>query len=187
MTYPITHWREATNWQKKIVPNDLQSWFFYPHSMTARMQCVCKTVEIDVLQHHIQIPTYSEMHYLKQPSQHYASLREIIMICDNEPWLFARTIIPLSTLKKTGNQLKNFGNKPIGKILFSNRSTTRSPYQFALINPEHFEFQRTKQATPINCNQLWARRSTFHISGKPLSLTEVFLPAMEQYIKKLTN
>ena len=112
-------------------------------------------------------------------------LREITMICNNEPWVFARTIIPTQHLNSPFNALINSGQEPIGNLLFSNENIQRQIFSFAAVNEKHAWHQHIKAQTTINedepaqlKNQYWIRQSQFNAQSDKLLLTECFLPAM---------
>lgn len=91
-------------------------------------------------------------------------LREIVLLGDGQPWLLGRTVIPRETLTGPDQALVDLGTLPLGRYLFSNNNLTR----------DYIEVGRQKD--------LWARPFTFVcLAGKPLLLTELFLPASPLY------
>ena len=90
-------------------------------------------------------------------------LREIILCADDEPWLAGRTIVPESTLNGPELALQQLGQTPLGRYLFTSSTLTR----------DFIEIGRHAE--------LWGRRSRLRLSGKPLLLTELFLPASPLY------
>ncbi|MSE14942.1 chorismate lyase, partial [Pantoea agglomerans] len=79
------------------------------------------------------------------------------------PWLAGRTLVPESTLNGPEAMLQQLGTRPLGRYLFSSSTLTRD-----FIEPGQVE-------------GLWGRRSRLRLSGKPLLLTELFLPASPLY------
>ena len=90
-------------------------------------------------------------------------LREIILYADGEPWLAGRTVVPESTLCGPELALQQLGKTPLGRYLFTSSTLTR----------DFIEIGRDAA--------LWGRRSRLRLSGKPLLLTELFLPASPLY------
>jgi chorismate lyase len=90
-------------------------------------------------------------------------LREIVLYGDNVPWLLGRTVIPEKTLSGPDRALVDLGTLPLGRYLFGGGNLTRDYIQVG------------------RQNEFWARRSLLRLSGKPLLLTEVFLPASPLY------
>lgn len=90
-------------------------------------------------------------------------LREILLCVDGEPWLAGRTVVPESTLSGPELALQQLGKTPLGRYLFTSSMLTRDFIE-------------------IGCHAtLWGRRSRLRLSGKPLLLTELFLPASPLY------
>ena len=97
------------------------------------------------------------------PSEPRYWLREIILCANGEPWLAGRTIVPESTLSGPELALQQLGQTPLGRYLFTSSTLTR----------DFIEIGRHAE--------LWGRRSRLRLSGKPLLLTELFLPASPLY------
>ena len=81
------------------------------------------------------------------------------------PWLLElqRTVAPESTLCGPELALQQLGQTPLGRYLFTSSTLTR----------DFIEIGRDAA--------LWGRRSRLRLSGKPLLLTELFLPASPLY------
>lgn len=90
-------------------------------------------------------------------------LREIILSGDGVPWLAGRTVVPESTLNGPEAMLSQLGTRPLGRYLFASSTLTRD-----FIDPGI-------------SGALWGRRSRLRLSGKPLLLTELFLPDAPLY------
>ncbi|HBT13030.1 MAG TPA: chorismate lyase, partial [Erwinia persicina] len=88
---------------------------------------------------------------------------EIELCGDGVPWLVARTLVPESTLNGPEQKLQQLGTVPLGRYLFASSTLTRD-----FIDVGHSD-------------TLWGRRSRLRLSGKPLLLTELFLPASPLY------
>jgi len=108
----------------------------------------------------------------------YAFVREVHLMCDDEPWVFARTVIPATTLKGGRRRLANLGKRPLGAVLFADRSMRRSLVEIARLSSGQPLFARA--VAPLNRapSAIWGRRSMFRLSGQPLLVSEIFLPAI---------
>ena len=102
-----------------------------------------------------------ELPLLPKESRYW--LREILLCADGEPWLAGRTVVPVSTLSGPELALQKLGKTPLGRYLFTSSTLTR----------DFIEIGRDAG--------LWGRRSRLRLSGKPLLLTELFLPASPLY------
>jgi chorismate--pyruvate lyase len=105
-----------------------------------------------------------------------ALIREVELQCDEEAWVFARTVIPAASLKGGARRLTLLGDKPLGAVLFADPTTRRGRMEVARLDRRHALFQGAcghRQAPPA---ELWGRRTLFCYRGKPLLVNEIFLP-----------
>lgn len=103
----------------------------------------------------------------------YSHIREITMGCDHRNWLFARTVIPLDTLRGNAKRLTRIDKTPLGKILFGRRHAIRRSMQLDLINPELESMLKFDIPEDL---MLWRRQSIFELKSGPLMISEIFLP-----------
>ena len=102
-----------------------------------------------------------------------ALIREVILFGRDEPWVFARSILPLASLTGSLRHLRKQNNRPLGAFLFSQPQLQRSAIAVARISRDH-----AYVPLDLAANQpLWGRRSVFYLQRKPLLVSEVFLPA----------
>lgn len=110
----------------------------------------------------------------------YGLIRQVKLLCDNEPWVFARTIIPKSTLTGKQRHLAYLGDKPLGAVLFADSSMKRSEVEIASIVPGQQLFDMATSDLKKKPEKIWGRRSVFYLSGKPLLVSEIFLPTIKE-------
>ena len=84
-------------------------------------------------------------------------VREVFLYGDNQPVVFARSVIPKNT--KTDSIMK-IGNKPLGEILFTNPNTLREPIEITFHN------------------DVWGRRSIFIMNNSRILISEFFLDSI---------
>lgn len=109
-----------------------------------------------------------------------ALIREIKMGTGQQNWLFARTVIPLPTLKGTARRISNLNDTPIGKILFGRHGARRTQMTLSLTD----ELPNTVIKMGIVSERaLWQRQSIFEFSSGPLMVTELFLPDCPIYAR----
>ena len=87
--------------------------------------------------------------------------REVILMGNDEPKVFARSLIPLVTIEKGFARLGELGTKPLGDILFEKEIFKRTKIVFA-------KFRNDKKL-------FWGRKSKYIVNNHPLSVMEVFL------------
>ena len=166
------------NWQYHsiqyhVLPRSLACWLLDLGSLTQKLlQKAQGHFRIDVLQQRVQQPRRSEYQALSLNHRHWAVVREAILYGHNKPWVYARTVIPLSTLKGSLRRLHYLGNRSLGSELFADPSMQRQSLELAVINkpylPKHDDLQTS--TSPV-----WGRRSLFFLKNKPLLVSEVFL------------
>ncbi|WP_039055748.1 chorismate lyase [Enterobacter sp. Bisph1] len=141
----------------------LLDWLLLEDSMTKRFEQQGKTVSVTLIQEgFVTVDEIAEERdSLPMESRYW--LREIILCADGEPWLAGRTVVPESTLSGPELALQTLGKTPLGRYLFTSSTLTR----------DFIEIGRHQQ--------LWGRRSRLRLGGKPLMLTELFLPASPLY------
>ena len=99
-------------------------------------------------------------------------VREVILCGNDEPWVFARSVLPLTSLIGPLRHLRKQGNRPLGAFLFSQPQLKRSPIALSFINRHH-----AYVPDEYLCNaSVWGRRSIFSVNNKPMLVSEVFLP-----------
>jgi chorismate--pyruvate lyase len=102
-----------------------------------------------------------------------ALVREVLLECAGEPWVFARSVIPAASLAGELRHLRRFGERSLGALLFSTQGVQRGEFEVARLAPG----DPLLAAHAGVAGTAWARRSLFRLRGRPLLVQEVFLPA----------
>jgi chorismate--pyruvate lyase len=102
---------------------------------------------------------------------------------DNQPVVFAHSVLPRASLKGAWNSLGRLGNQPLGATLFVNPRVKRTPLSYKKLSPNHALYQHatqhlTQKPEVRKPPYLWARRSIFSLSCANIMVTEVFLPQL---------
>lgn len=118
----------------------------------------------------------SESRALGRPQQEIGLVRQVHLLCGDTPWVFARTVIPLPSLKGGLRRLTQLGNHSLGAVLFADPRLQRSPMEVARIEPRQRLYRRSRGTAIPDGNPVWGRRSVFHLQGNPLLVSEFFLP-----------
>jgi chorismate--pyruvate lyase len=165
-------WQTATiaRWQ---VPTQLKPWLQGRGSLTTELLVASAGVfRVEVLSQALANIYPSEQQLLGLKSGQRALVREVILFGCGQPWVFARSVLPLSTLTGRLRALRRLDNRPLGHHLFSYANMRRSEIELALIGRR----ERYLPAAYRTHNQSqWGRRSVFHLDNKPLLVSEVFL------------
>jgi chorismate--pyruvate lyase len=107
-----------------------------------------------------------------------ALVRDVELLCENIPWVFARTLIPITSLKGAAQRLSQLGEKPLGAVLFSDPKVIRGATQVACLLPGQPLYQSACNHLPQQPDQLWGRRTLFYVEKRPLLVNEIFLPTL---------
>lgn len=163
-----------TRWLALRRPSQLQAplqwrdWLMDAGSLTRRLvQFSGGNFRVEVLSQRWAIPTASERKALGMRSRQKALIREVQLIGNDQAWVYARSILPATTLTGRQRLLAQLGSRPLGQMLFQDPTMQRGPLQIS-------------QLRLHNGDTAWARRSVFSLSDKPLLVCEVFLPALLQ-------
>lgn len=168
LTIPPTDWYRslaAAGLRNPTVHGPARYWLQVEGSLTRELQVRCAhSFHVDVIREGFALPTREEACTLNIPERQYAWVREVCLCGDGEPWVLARTIIPLATLAGSGRCLRHLGRKPLGAWLFSNPLWQRGPFETGICHSRH------PAQPPV------ARRSRFYSGDKALLVGEYFLP-----------
>ncbi len=119
-----------------------------------------------------------EKQELSIKTREYAHVREILMGNGKVNWMFARSVIPVSTLRKSSKRLAHLNTTPLGTLLFQGNFAKRVSMQVSLIKADSPILQKFK----INDNfPLWQRVSIFKVITGSLLVREIFLPECPIY------
>ncbi|MBR9828944.1 MAG: chorismate lyase [Oceanospirillales bacterium] len=149
-------------------PRHWRPWLQDNGSLTRRLTRAAQgQFGVRVLSQRWAMPTADEARALGMPRRQVALIREVELLGhEGTAWVYARSVLPATTLTGRERRLKLLGNRSLGSLMFSDPSLQRSPLQACCLS--------AAAGKPY-----WARRSVFRLHGKPLLVCEVFLPAME--------
>ena len=90
-------------------------------------------------------------------------VREVILSGNNQPMVYAKSIIPFSTSSKGYPELEKIGSKPLGDLIFTSDLFIKESRMFAPF---------IKHGDP---SKVWGRKTNYSVQGYPFSIMEVFL------------
>ena len=163
-----TRWDDSQQPLNTHVPYVWRRWLRDSGSLTKHLiQASQGHFSVDSPAPRCALPNVAESKALAIPQRQLAVIREVKLKGCGNVWVYARTVIPVSSLKGRLRQLHHIGNRSLGSILFSDRTMRRGPIEVCKL-------------TDDTLGELFARRSLFFLSGHPLLVSEVFLPALLQ-------
>ncbi|HEY9035801.1 MAG TPA: chorismate lyase [Pseudomonadales bacterium] len=171
----------AFDWQKALpqtVPVAIRPWLLDSGSLTEHLQRISGgDFTVRVLRHGWAKPRPDERAALDLRTQEACIVREVLLLCRGEPWVYARSVLPARVLRGRHRHLRSFGARSLGAHLFANTRTVRDPFEIARLPANALPAAVLADSPAL----LWARRSRFYLDGEPLLVAEVFLPAFQPW------
>jgi len=169
----IIDWQPAHGGILVQMPENLGSWLGDDGSLTRKLVALSKDqFEVQVLRQEVATPGAAEANALKMTQQTPVMIREVVLKGRGRPWVFARSILPMTTMTGRLAGLRTLSNQPLGELLFQDPSMTREPLEAACLPARILS---VPAALAAGDEPLWARRSVFFLDQKPLLVSEVFL------------
>ncbi len=171
------HWHPGTQIKHRL-PESLHDWLLDESSLTRRLQMACKgRFRVELISLGWERPLLDEAQVLGVKPWQRALIRQVRLWCEDQPWVFARTVIPVSSLRGRQRRLAHLGTRPLGAYLFADPALQRSAMQVARIEPH----SRLLSSCTSLTGPVWGRRSVFRLQGKPLLVSEFFLPDLPPF------
>lgn len=166
-------WRPGLGGMSSQVPENLGSWLIDDGSLTQKLIALSKDqFEVQVLRQDTATGNAAEAKALKITPATPVMIREVVLKGRGRPWIFARSILPMTTMTGRLAGLRTLSNQPLGELLFQDPSMTREPLEAACLPARVLCVPAVLAAGD---EPLWARRSVFFLDQKPLLVSEVFL------------
>lgn len=150
-----------------VIPKELKPWLYASGSLTQQLTDLAHgQFQVKPVVERFQRLNMQDAKWMKMPFQHTSWVRESFLYgCEAEPWVKAKSIFPILSLKKRARIFQHIGAKPIGWYLF----------------------QRTEpkcERRVIYLNEGWTRQSCYTWHGCKFIVQETFLPAFQDFIQE---
>lgn len=155
-------------------------WLLDTDSLTQRLQLDGAHVTVQRRSQRWCKPTLSERNALNLPSNQRALIREVVLMRDGQPVVFARSVFPSTTLTGELRWLRHLQNRSLGSILFSSAGLQRSPFEVARLSGSTALLPTDLQQAP----PAWGRRSVFLLNRRPLLVAEIFLESFHPWCSR---
>ncbi len=167
---PPRHWlTPARHWQL-APPAPVRDWLREPGSLTARLvREAGGDFRVVLLAQYWGRPAPEEARRMGLAPGRYALIREVALLGRGEPWVRARSVLPVTSLVGPGRRLRKLGTRSLGHLLFRDPTLHRGPIEIA----------RLQQAE----GPVFARRSHLVFHGRPVLVAECFLPALLRQLR----
>ena len=155
-----------------------RAWLASRGSLTWRITARAPDFRVQVLRQQLRIPNEDEYRRLGQPTHRRALVREVLLHAGGAPVVLAHSIAAWRDLSGPWRGLRGLGNRPLAHALFTDPLVRREAMEFTRLDARHPLWRQAARLAGTPLPPLWARRSRFVKAGRPLLVTEVFLPRL---------
>lgn len=168
-------WQAADRLRRGRLPRNVRHWLLAADSLTDHLQAHCPgRFRVRPLRQYWRPARADEAATLDIAGASRVRVREVALCCGTRPMVLARTVLPVTSLRGRQRRLLGAGRRPLGAMLFADRSMRR----------EAFTLCRTRLAQagfPVVLDRdgpVHARRAVFRLGRGPLLVAEYFLPTL---------
>ncbi len=176
-------WKDHQQLQQADLPYRQRSWLLDSGSLSARLVRASNNhFRVHMLSQSWQSARLDEYQLLGIKPKERCLIREVLLLCHEQPWVYARSVLPVTSLVGKLRHLRQFGTQPLGQLLFNTPGMRRNPFEVAQIGRaqlpvaaqlvDHDHLKPNTRSEPT-----WGRRSRFTLYDRPLMVSEIFLPA----------
>ncbi|NRD71723.1 chorismate lyase [Shewanella sp. VB17] len=185
VTRLIFPYGEAIQWlspdqTNQLPTSPLTDWLLSNGSLTQKLRSHCVEFEVKILAEDMLAPFNGECLTANQ-----SWVREVLLCLDGIPWIFARTLIPISLFQQQQFNFVNLGTRPLGELLFSSDTFSLGKIEIAHFTPCHKLTQLLAPLEQTPTQELWGRRRYFCHHDEQLIVSEIFLPAARRLIEAM--
>ena len=139
------------------IPEYVLPWLLDNSSLTAKLKAKYSNFYVTVISQMQNLPYDCENKLLQRNNSGEVVIREVELVGDEKPVVFARSVIPVTPDTKP---LLAIGSRPLGEILFDDPTIYRDKLEVG-------QYQGS-----------WARRSIFVVGKTKLLVSEIFIEAL---------
>lgn len=163
-------------------PPNTSQWLYKPFILSKAIKGLGVRFGVNILSQEITFPEEQERVYLCLEAKQRCMIRQVFLTGNDVPLVYGRVTIPVQTLEHQFPSFEELKQQPIGETLLFNRSDMRrSPFEYACLHRSDPLFCFEPNELVTQTEWLWGRRSQFYLANDPLMITEIFLPAIEQF------
>jgi chorismate--pyruvate lyase len=154
------------------------AWLQIDGSLSARIASVSGKLTVRVLRQGPVRLQPAEAQRLHCPAGAGAHGREVILLADGVPVVYARSVLLAVHARGTWKAIRGLGNRALADLLFGQPAAQRSGFEFARFAPgsgiSATVHRRWREATGTEWGrrEVWARCSVFTRRGAPLLVSE---------------
>lgn len=183
LNFPVA---QPCQWQRPEhveLPAAAAEWLLEEGSLTKKLKNYCNNFTVRLIgQRPAEIFDNEfglfKRHHTRVPFE--ANVREVLLCCDGRPWVFARSLLPLSALQHKNLNLSQLGETSLGQSLFDRDDLLRSPFEITALDTDHVIAKLNRSLYGMK-HPLWGRRSLFMTAGQRVLVSEIFLSPLPFY------
>ncbi|TDR28842.1 chorismate--pyruvate lyase family protein [Hydromonas duriensis] len=181
-------------WQRHVpqIQRKHQHWLTDTGSLTQKLKNHCEQFVVQRVRQNRAFLNLSETKSLCLPLGRRILQRQVLLICDDSPVVFAHTVTALERAGRDWPFFNQLGNRALGLTLFANPLVCRSDFEYTRICAQDALYQIAQTALhthhfKVNLpRHIWARRCLFqHVrhQNSRMMVTELMLPEIYQLEK----
>lgn len=155
----------------------MRSWLTDSMSLTMKLIAHCEHFRVRRLAQQRALVLADECGKLALPRRTLVQEREVFLCCDEQPVVYAHTVVPLSATASDWPFFGTLGERSLGTTLFGDPRVWRGRLEYARLQARHPLILRAETALGATLpTPLFARRCLYRRGKGLLLVTEVFLP-----------
>lgn len=160
------------------LPQQARSWLLDQQSLTCKLiKASDNHFRVERIRQSWGSPNLSEQRALGLRQREIALIREVFLLCKEQPWVYARSILPYRSLSGHLRFLRHLHNTSLGSVLFKYPHLKRHGFDIAVVNSANLPLNTSNASV----QDLYARRSVFSLENNPVLVAEFFLPDSPLY------
>jgi chorismate--pyruvate lyase len=157
----------------------MHDWLVDTASLTLKLIACCGQFRVQRLHQERRRSLLDEFAAIELPRRVCVQEREVLLLCDGQPVVFAHTVVPLSATAHDWPFFSSLGERSLGTTLFGDPLVWRGEFEFARLAPNHVLARRARAVSGQREEvALLARRCLYRRKNSVLLVTEIFLPGI---------
>ena len=152
-------WITYKEMTKQVRNSLIESWLIEDGPITKRISAK-EDFELNLIRDEIGEVDEEDKKYLGD-TKGDIKVREVILLGNKTPKVYAKSLIPVNTIEKGFSKLGNLGNMPLGDILFEKDIFNKIDVLYSFFSHKS--------------NIFWGRKTKYLVNHLPFSVMEVFL------------
>lgn len=172
------HWYAHVNGVQ--APQQMRHWLTDTMSLTQKLSERCSAFRVQRLMQGNALILSDEQDLIKLRRRCMVQQREVFLLCDEMPVVYAHTVVPLTATASDWPFFNSLGNRSLGTTLFGDPCVQRGTLQYARLAAGHPLVLRAGAALQASLSApLFARRCLYQRNRGLLLVTELFLPGIK--------